>query len=107
MPSITIELTDEEYQTAQALPKSEQRRAVMLAANEYATARNESPDELTSEAELVAIGEGLADLDAGRVIDGETVFAELRARRQARQAQRGSSISHEQVTATQVRTVTP
>lgn len=77
MPSITIELTDEEYQTAQVLPASEQRRALLAAANQYATARNEAPDEPTSEEDLIAIGEALADVEAGRVVDSDAFFKSL------------------------------
>jgi hypothetical protein len=84
MPTLTIELTETAYREAIALSESERSR---IASNAFAIARNApSDEEPTSEEDIIAIGEAFADLDAGRVIDGDTVFANLRARRAARQA---------------------
>lgn len=88
MPTLTVELTEEAYQNALALPVAERERLIV---NMFTTARNEPPSdegdgydelpdpELTAE-DLASIGRGIADYEAGRVIPAEEVFARARER---------------------------
>lgn len=79
MPTLTIDLPDAEYDAVLTLPAHEQRRVLSLAANRYATAKNEATDEdsAPTEEDLIAIGEGLAALADGRTVSGEEFFASL------------------------------
>lgn len=85
MPTLTIDLSDTEYAAAIALPEAERRRAIIVAANYYAVARNEPPNEGDDEydpptqEDLDAIGRGLEDEAAGRVVDWEVAREEIRA----------------------------
>ncbi len=79
MPTLTIDLPEAEYRAAISLPTNEQRRILTLAANRYATARNKATrdDPAPTEDDLLAIGEGLAALDAGRTVSSDEFFARL------------------------------
>jgi hypothetical protein len=88
MPTLTIDLSDAEYAAAIALPETERRHAIIAAANRYAVARNESPEEdegydPPTQEDLDAIGRGLEDEAAGRVEDGWAMLTELREQRRA------------------------
>ena len=83
--NISVDLTAEAYERAIALSPAERERMV---ANMFSTARNEQsdserdelPDEELTPEDLASIGRGFDDMDAGRVHDGEQVFAEMRER---------------------------
>ena len=79
MPTLTIDLSEAESRAVIRLPANEQRRVLSLAANRYATARNKATqdDPAPTEEDLLAIGEGLAALDAGRTVSSDEFFARL------------------------------
>ncbi len=78
MRAITIEVPEELAERWEALP-AEQRNYFAVAALESALSEVEGQPTL-SEEDLAAIGRGLADADAGRTEDADTVFADLRQR---------------------------
>ena len=84
--TLTIELPEAVYNDALHFAPAERSR---IAAAAFVAARmieddewtsEEEPDRETNEADLIAIGEGLADMKAGRTRSGEEVFAEMRER---------------------------
>jgi len=84
--TVTVELPEEAYRNAIALPAAERERRVAAL---FATASNLPADDLTDEStdyqltpeDLAAIGRGIAESDAGMGRDGDSLFAEIYAKR--------------------------
>lgn len=76
--TLTIEIPDEIGARIYSSPEAIERiKALIQAAYPATTDPGTVP---VSAEELLAIGRGLADADAGRVTDGDVVFQRLRAR---------------------------
>lgn len=83
MPTLTIDLPETAYRAALALPEAELSRLVARVVEE-----SDEDDDMTlpdydpptNAADLAAIGRGLEDLAAGRVIPGEAALAQFRER---------------------------
>jgi hypothetical protein len=91
MAKITLKLPDDLAATLLALPEEERSQfAVALMRDGLAyreeDERPETQEELAVLAgpptpeDIVSLGRGLADADAGRLVNAETVFANLRAK---------------------------
>jgi len=85
VPILTVELSDEIYQNAIALPADERERrvsAVFAVAVNLPAEDETKPDyhRETNEADLIAIGYGLKAEAEGRVEKGEVVFTRLMER---------------------------
>ena len=77
MQALTIELPDTTYRAALAFTPEERQRlfAVALAAAE---ATRQAAFAEAEEADIQAVGRGLADEAAGRTVPGDVVFAQMR-----------------------------
>jgi len=80
MQTLTVTLPDAAYRAALSFSKQELDRLVAVAITTAEAALADEPDydRETNEADLEAIGRGLQDVAAGRVIPGEVALAQFR-----------------------------
>ncbi|MBC8141620.1 MAG: hypothetical protein H7Y38_09300 [Armatimonadetes bacterium] len=84
MPTLTLDLPDTAYRAALTLTPRERNRfaAVMFATLETIDAETDSDRAAAfaaaEEADIQAVGRGLADEAAGRTVPGDVVFAQMR-----------------------------
>lgn len=79
--TLTLDLPDDLANELMSMPEAERNRYVavaMVRGADLVVDENDQDIAPTSEEDLAAIGRGLADSDAGRVMDADTFFAQMR-----------------------------